>query len=110
MKNFTNEQLRTMVSEMSGWDGSFEELHAWDMGVFNEMMEGQEPEWIAHRIYFGDFNPMHEFFRFNGYGNLESFNTFEYSEELEDRHDEIVERFTEMVEDGEIQDWENLLD
>lgn len=110
MNKFTNTQLRTMVSEMNGWDGSFEDLHAWDMDVFNEIMSGQEPEWIAQRIYFGDFNPMHEFFRYNGYGNLESLTNFGYNEEVEDRHDEIVEHYRELVENGDIQDWENLLD
>lgn len=51
-----------------------------DMDCFDELMDGSKPSWIADRIFYGDFNPRHDYFGFNGYGNLISW-TF-----LDDEH------------------------
>lgn len=46
---------------------------------FDEIMSGFEPLRIAFMIHHGDFNPHHNAFTFDGYGNLESIeNTAEY--------------------------------
>ena len=42
------------------------------MDEFNELESGREPLDLALMIRFGDFNPNHEYFRYNGYGNLVS--------------------------------------
>ena len=42
------------------------------MEEFDEIMDGREPLDIARTCYFGDFNPAHKYFWFNGYANLES--------------------------------------
>jgi hypothetical protein len=44
----------------------------YSMSEFNEVMQGLEPMDIALQVRFGDFNPNHDFFIFNGYGNVES--------------------------------------
>ena len=48
----------------------------YSMDEFDELMNGSVEEngalWLAQRIFFGDFNPNHDYFYFNGYGNLES--------------------------------------
>lgn len=43
-----------------------------DMERFNEICEGMKPSDIAGKIVYGDFNPTHDYFRFNGYANFES--------------------------------------
>lgn len=43
-----------------------------EMERFNEICEGMIPSDIANHIFYGDFNPNHEYFHFDGYGNLES--------------------------------------
>lgn len=43
-----------------------------EMERFNEICEGMKPHKIALKIFYGDFNPNHEYFRFNGYANFES--------------------------------------
>lgn len=43
-----------------------------EMERFDEICEGMTPSDIARSIFYGDFNPNHEYFRFNGYGNFES--------------------------------------
>lgn len=43
-----------------------------EMERFDEICEGMTPSEIARSIFFGDFNPNHDYFHFNGYGNFES--------------------------------------
>ena len=45
-----------------------------EMEKFDEICEGMTPSDIARSIFYGDFNPNHEYFHFNGYGNFESTN------------------------------------
>ena len=45
-----------------------------EMERFDEICEGMTPSEIARRIVYGDFNPNHDYFHFNGYGNFESTN------------------------------------
>ena len=45
-----------------------------DMERFDEICEGMKPSEIARSIVYGDFNPNHDYFHFNGYGNFESTN------------------------------------
>lgn len=43
-----------------------------DMKRFDELCEGMTPSEVAMKIVYGDFNPNHDYFRYNGYGNFES--------------------------------------
>lgn len=43
------------------------------MEDLNEIYHSVEPLEIASRIFYGDFCPNHDFFTFDGYGNLVSF-------------------------------------
>ena len=43
-----------------------------EMERFDEICEGMTPSDIARGIAYGDFNPNHDYFHFNGYGNFES--------------------------------------
>ena len=43
-----------------------------EMERFDEICEGMTPSEIARSIAYGDFNPNHDYFHFNGYGNFES--------------------------------------
>ena len=64
-----------------------------DMNEFDDLMHGWKPIDIAMRIHFGDFNPNHEYFRFDGYGNLESTNY--PCEWIEDYMDDMVSWYEE---------------
>ncbi|ENJ4009542.1 hypothetical protein AB1D30_002601, partial [Staphylococcus pseudintermedius] len=103
-------ELQYMVQDMCNYDGRLEDLYIYDMNDFNEIMYGQSPLWIATRIFFGKFDPTDEFFKYNGYGNLESLNFYEYGDELQKYRKEIVSNYIEMVEDGKIEDVNNLLE
>lgn len=43
-----------------------------EMERFDEICEGMKPSDIARSIVYGDFNPNHDYFHYNGYGNFES--------------------------------------
>lgn len=48
--------------------------YIYSMSDFDEVMYGVSPWEVARCCYFGeDFNPCRDYFRFNGYANLESF-------------------------------------
>ena len=99
---YTVETLQYMASEVNGWDGSLENLEYYEMDQFNELMSGQDPEFIAHRIFFGNFNPTHDYFRFNGYGNIETISEWELERIIEDWVDDIVIAYKELSEEGAI--------
>ena len=42
------------------------------MDELDDMLYGKTPTQILMMMHFGNFNPMDEYFRFDGYGNLES--------------------------------------
>lgn len=44
---------------------------------FLEMAFGHNVDALARAIFYGDYNYSHNWVRFNGYGNLETFNWFE---------------------------------
>lgn len=94
------ENLLTMVQEINAYNGSMEHLDLYDMEMFDEIMNGFEPMEIALRIYFGDFNPNDEYFRFNGYANLESLSEYDLENELIDYENEIIEEYKRIEEEG----------
>ena len=106
MKKYTVEQLQEMLQEVNGWDSSLEDYNYMEMEQLDEMLNGVEPIEILRMAHFGEFNWNDDYFTINGYGNLESISEFEFKKELEDNHDEIVERYSQLVESGEI---ENIL-
>lgn len=53
--------------ETNGYDDEIIEMER-----FDEICEGMTPSNIARSIVYGDFNPNHDYFHYNGYGNFES--------------------------------------
>ena len=84
-----------------------------EMERFDEICEGMTPSDIANHIFYGDFNPNHEYFHYDGYGNFESTNyptdwiyPGDIAREVVDRecafeNDEIQEEIDSWSEDEE---------
>ena len=91
--------LRDVVSELNSWNGCLEYLEVYenDEEFFNMFFEGKPTE-LARAIYYGDFNYNHEYIKFNGYGNLETFSKYDYEELLEENIEEITENLIEYAE------------
>lgn len=80
-------QLVDMLDSYSGMDG----LAAYNMDDMDEIMYGKRPSEVALLIFYGNgFSPINEYFRFDGCGNLESFDKEDYIKEIKDCMDDVV--------------------
>ena len=78
IENITDEQYKELISNYA--QEYLSETDAdkclYPMDEFDELMNGSVAEngalWLAQRIFFGNFNPNHDYFYFNGYANLVS--------------------------------------
>ena len=91
IENLSKGELVELLQYMNGYDGCFDDCVYYDMDEFDEFMSNCSPMKIAQMIFFGDFNPNHDFFRFNAYGNLESANLLDVEAEAEDLKDDIID-------------------
>ena len=92
VENLSKGELVELLQYMDAYDGCFADCVYYDMDVLDEFLDGYTPMVIAQMIFFGnEFNPNHDFFRFNAYGNLESANWNDVEAEAEDLKDEIID-------------------
>lgn len=91
------DELRSLVSEMNGWDGSFEEFNFMenDEDFFNTYFDGNPMEAVRAAQY-GDYNYTDDYVRFNGYGNLESLSEYDVERELKDNVEDIADRLLDL--------------
>ena len=92
VENLSKAELVELLQYMNGYDGCFDDCVYYDMDEFDEFMSNYSPMQIAQMIFFGDFNPNDDYFRFNGYGNLESANWLDVEAEAEDLVDDIIDQ------------------
>lgn len=90
VEQLNGDDLTYLLQHMNGYDGCFEEETYYDMEEFDEFLSGRTPMEIAQMIFYGDFNPNNEYFRFNAYGNLESADWHDVVAEAEDLVDDII--------------------
>ena len=108
--NANKTELFEIVSQINSYDSSLQHLEFLNMEDLDVYLEGLTPTDIANKIFFGDFNPNHEYFRFNGYENLESFDEWELNKELLNNIDEIIERIVDLKDEIELpEEIENIL-
>ena len=93
-----------MVRELNAWCGCLEHLEYFDMEELDLVLEGYTPSEVANRIFYGDFNPNDEYFRFNAYANLESANNWDIEEEYRDYISEIASYIVEYKDNIDIND------
>lgn len=90
VEQLSGSELADLLQYMNAYDGSFEESTYYDMYLFDEFMSNYTPSEIARMIHFGEFNPNDDYFRFDGYGNLESLDWQEISDEAESLESDII--------------------
>ena len=92
VEHLSGSELADLLQYINAYDGSFEEAIYYDMASFDDFLNGYTPMGIAQMIFFdGNFNPNHDFFRFNVYGNLESADWHDVKAEAEDLKDDIID-------------------
>ena len=91
------------MQEVNGYNGALDsyEVHEFDDDFFDNYIESKQE--AARAVFFGNIhNWMDEYIRFNGYGNLESLNSYQYAKELEEGANEIITEALELVKSGDI--------
>ena len=91
VENLSKGELVELMQYMHGYDGCFDDCVYYDMEEFDEFLSNCTPSEIARMIFFGDFNPNDDYFRFNAYGNLESAHWCDVEAEVEDLKDDIID-------------------
>ena len=91
VENLSKGELVELLQHMNGYDSCFDDCVYYDMAEFDDFMSNSSPMEIAQMIFFGGgFNPNHDFFRFNAYGNLESANWCDVEADAEDLKYDII--------------------
>lgn len=91
VEQLIGDDLAYLLQHMHAEDGCFEEAIYYDMDEFDDFLSNDTPMEIAQMMWFGEFNPNDEYFRFNAHGNLESFDWPDIVAEAEDLVDEIID-------------------
>ena len=90
LENMSESQLYTIVNEYFDKTNYYDD-RIYDMDEFNEIMSGMSPSDIATKIFYGDFRPNDNYFRFDGYANLQSFDYISDEVDLEEIADYIID-------------------
>ena len=91
-----------LVREVNAWNGALDFIDFIDMELFDEYMYEVPPTDLANMIHFGSFNPNNDYFQFNAYGNLVSYDEYEAEAEIENYIDEILEAVIECKDNIDI--------
>lgn len=87
-----DEELLNIVNEVNSYNGSLDFLAYWenDEDFFNTFFSDNPME-VARATFYGDYKYFDPYVRFNGDGNLESFDEYELIEECKYYIDELVD-------------------
>lgn len=91
VEHLIGDDLAQLLQHINAYGECFEEASYCDMDKFDEVMSIYTPMEIAQMIYFGEFNPNDEYYRFNAYGNLESADWPDVVADAEDLKDDIID-------------------
>lgn len=91
--NFTTEQLEEIVSTCNNWNGALEEYcwYEFDEYFFYTFFSNNPME-AARACFFGEINSWYDdYIRLDGIDNLESCNSWQYEELLQENAEEIID-------------------
>ena len=93
------EELRSIVQEINNFNGSLDNLNFYenDEDFFNTFF-ADNPMEVARATFYGNYKYCDQYVRFNGYGNLESFDEYEAMKEIKSYIDDIVTSLLECWE------------
>ena len=90
------DEIGDIIIEINSIDNSLDFLEYWnnDEEFFNTFFANNPTE-AVRSVYYGDYNYCDEFVKFNGYGNLESFNDYDLEKKYKDYIDDITKALIE---------------
>lgn len=98
INNYTNiASVLNLVNSLDEIEGTIEERIAendiYCMDEFDTVFEGYTPTQLATVIHFGKYNPMDEYFTFDGYSNIKTLNTSQYKELIADIESDVLSEY-----------------
>lgn len=106
------------IEELDSYNSYLGDDRYYDMEMIDEFSIGADTSEILQRTYFGydedtstensktEFNPMRNYFRFNGYGNLVSADYKDYSDKLDEWFiDDLIENAYRLCLDEKIEEF-----
>ena len=91
LEELGTDELLSLCREINSYDGNLDQFDIFEMDEFDEMLDGKTPTEIVNSIRYGGFASTDEYFRFNGYGNIESLSYADIEEELDSYLGEIAD-------------------
>lgn len=96
--NYTNiASVLNLVNSLDEIEESIEdriaERELFNMDEFDTVFEGYTPTQMATIIRFGEYNPVNNYFTFDGYGNIKTLNDFEYRELIDDIESDVLSEY-----------------
>lgn len=99
-----DEEIFGLVRDINSYDGSLECLAWEDIDSFDELHSHMKPWEIARACFFGDFNPTHRYWKYDGYGNFESTDYLDFDETNIDEIIEAIDNISYSYLPSEIQE------
>lgn len=106
------------IEELDSYNGYLGDDRYYEMEMIDEFSIGADTSEILQRAYFGydedtstencktEFNPMRDYFRFNGYGNLVSADYKDYSDRLDEWFiDDLIDNAYRLCLDEKIEEF-----
>lgn len=102
--------LLQAAREGNRWDGAFDWADATDdieslSGVYGSGR--YDAQWLVDRAFFGDYEPGHDYIRFDGYGNFESVDESDLEKEAWDYRGEILDAVRNARDDMDTTSWKD---
>ena len=64
-----------------------------------------DAQWLVDRTFYGDYEPGHDYIRFDGYGNFESVDESDLEREAWDNREEILDAVRSACDDIDFTSW-----
>jgi len=106
--NDNEETFADCIEELDSYNGFLGDDRIFRMDELSEIYSGTDPVEILQRAFFGydgehpnsdnaPFNPNRDYFCFNGYGNLVSYDTRDYSDRIDEETVEAMKEYRKEI-------------
>jgi len=104
----TVDELKELVDACNSWNGTLDHLRMFDNDEDFFSMYSDNVMEVVRAISYGDYNYNHDYVRLNGYGNLESIDSYDYDKLLEESKEEIIDAAIDNLDESEVMDILNI--
>lgn len=96
----TDMSTQHLLDTVTDYDSdTFDHLSLIPMSEFDDTMAHMTPTDITLKCFYGDFNPLHDYFILNGSANVDTYTEDQYKDMLDAAHIDIVKAWLGHVHD-----------